>query len=615
MKVSFLSLLALFFALLLSQPAAAQFTRDAAANRKIDEAINTHYLATDFDKAEGVLAGTVKACEDKCSPQTLARAWMYIGIVRGSGKSNIAGAREAFQSAVALDPNVKLDAALATAETQAAFNETASGGGGGAAPVAEAPVAAEPEEPAETPSGEGLDCTPTTAEIETRRTIPVQCTSDEDATSMELRYKSFGSESWKTVRMTKKGDSFRGEVPCSATQTAGTFRLYVKAKNAGGDEVGEWGTKSSPVEFALVETSAAEPPSFDDVDAPPRCAAKEECPPDFPGCGGNKGGGVDWGGACDSIDDCKSGLMCVAGTCESPPSCDLDSDCPDGKCVGGKCQFSDAEAFASGPFRRHHLGLHVAQDVAIVSGNDVCSIEQQEKQNFTCYYAGTRDQPFPGRVNGTGGAQSWDPFPGANIGSGTAIGTTRVLVSYDFAFTRNILAGLRVGYALNGGPPSGADVTYDPISGDIVDGSADNGDKFLPFHLELRASYVFRRNGISSKGFRPYVHVGGGLAQVDAKVKVPVKDCGVLEESQRPACSSGMANPSTLGQTEADLDAWKKLGKQFITAGGGVIYGLGETFGLQLNLNLMYMLPSSGVVLEPSLGMTFALGGGGLKKR
>ena len=93
MKVSFLALLALFFALLFPQPAAAQFTRDAAANRKIDEAINTHYLATDFDKAEGVLAGTVKACEDKCSPQTLARAWMYIGIVRGSGKSNIAGAK------------------------------------------------------------------------------------------------------------------------------------------------------------------------------------------------------------------------------------------------------------------------------------------------------------------------------------------------------------------------------------------------------------------------------------------------------------------------------------------------------------------------------------------
>ncbi len=135
-------------------------------------AINTHYLATEFDKAEECSRAPSRHAKTRCSPQTLARAWMYIGIVRGSGKSNIAGAKEAFQSAVALDASVKLDVALATAETQAAFNETASGGGG-AAPVAEAPVAAGgSDEPSETPSGEGLDCTPTAAEIETSPNHP-----------------------------------------------------------------------------------------------------------------------------------------------------------------------------------------------------------------------------------------------------------------------------------------------------------------------------------------------------------------------------------------------------------------------------------------------------------
>src|SRR5688500_17619961 len=245
--LSFFSLLALAFALLIPGTASAQFTRDAAANRKIDEAINVHYLATEFDKAEGVLIGTVKACEDKCSPQTLGRAWMYVGIVRGSGKNNVAGAKEAFQSALALDPSVKLDVALATAETQAAFSETA---GGGAAPVEAPPVAPAGADAAgdEAPAGEGLDCTPTTAEIETRRRIPVQCTSDEDATSMELRYKSFGTDTWKTVRLQKKGDSFRGEVPCDATQMAGAFRLYVKAKSAGGDDVVTGGGKAKTIE-------------------------------------------------------------------------------------------------------------------------------------------------------------------------------------------------------------------------------------------------------------------------------------------------------------------------------------------------------------------------------
>jgi hypothetical protein len=603
--LSFFSLLALAFALLIPGTASAQFTRDAAANRKIDEAINVHYLATEFDKAEGVLVGTVKACEDKCSPQTLGRAWMYVGIVRGSGKNNIAGAKEAFQSALALDPSVKLDVALATAETQAAFSETA----GGAVPVESPPVAPAGGEAAveEAPAGEGLDCTPTTAEIETRRRIPVQCTSEEDATSMELRYKSFGTDNWKTVRLQKKGDSFRGEVPCDATQTAGAFLLYVKAKNAGGDEVGSWGSKAKPVEFQLVEQSVAEPPSFDDMDAPPRCAAKEECPPDFPGCGSSKGGQVDWGGNCESSGECKSGLLCISGTCESPPSCDLDSDCPNGKCVGGKCTFDDEEGLASGPFRQNYFGLHIAQDIAIVSGTDVCSLEGQDSQNFNCYYAKTRDQPFPGRVRNEAGQDvSYDPYPGVNIGSGTAVGTTRVLLSYDRAITRKILAGVRLGFAFNGSPPSGANVTYDEF-GDIVPGSEVEGQAFFPFHVEARVSYYFPKNGITSRGFRPYVHAGGGLAEVDAKVTVPIQDCSLLEtDAQRFACSEGTIDPSQL-PAEQDLDGWKKLGKQFITLGGGVNYGIGERLGIQLNLNLMYMLPSTGLVLEPSLGMTFGM--------
>ncbi|HEX3871398.1 MAG TPA: hypothetical protein VHV77_13225, partial [Pirellulales bacterium] len=66
-------------------PAFAQYTRDNAASKKIDEAINEHYLATDFDKAEGVLTGTINACGEKCSPGVIAKAWMYVGIVRGSG--------------------------------------------------------------------------------------------------------------------------------------------------------------------------------------------------------------------------------------------------------------------------------------------------------------------------------------------------------------------------------------------------------------------------------------------------------------------------------------------------------------------------------------------------
>src|SRR5262245_21840486 len=234
---------------LVALPAQAQFTRDAAASKKIDEAINQHYVATDFEKAEGVLLGTINACADKCSPAVHGKAWMYVGIVRGSGRNNQAGAKQAFQKAVAADPNIKLDMVLATPETQATFNEVA-GGGGGAAAVA--PVAVPGGEAAPGgPAAGGLVCTPEPGQVETRRAIPVECKSDEEVTAMELRYKSYGSEKWTTVTMTKKGDAFRGEVPCTATGTVGPLMLYVRAKDAQGEEVDSWGKKTAPVEFQM----------------------------------------------------------------------------------------------------------------------------------------------------------------------------------------------------------------------------------------------------------------------------------------------------------------------------------------------------------------------------
>src|SRR5262245_5833762 len=97
-----------FFSLvfLLVAGTASAAPRDKAAQKKIEEAIYTHFLNTDFDAAEGLLLGTVRACEDKCSPSVVAKAWMYVGIIRGSGRNDIPGAQEAFSTALAADPAV-----------------------------------------------------------------------------------------------------------------------------------------------------------------------------------------------------------------------------------------------------------------------------------------------------------------------------------------------------------------------------------------------------------------------------------------------------------------------------------------------------------------------------
>jgi len=584
-----------------SLPAFAQYTRDNAATKKIDEAINEHYLATDFDKAEQVLTGTVAACGDKCSPAVLARAWMYVGIVRGSGKNDLGGAKEAFQKAFANDSAVKLDTQLATPETQKVFSDL---GGAGA------PAAAEPKPaaaaPADDESGDkgGLKCTPDVRELQTLRPIPLECTSDEEVASMEIRYKSFGSDEWKSVKMKKVGEAFRGEVPCEATGSAGTLRVYVRAKDAAGESVDSFGSKAKPIEFMSSENSGATPPSYPGEAAPARCMAKEECPPDFPGCqSGPQRGNKGWGVACDNTSECKSGLQCGGeGTCEAAASCETNADCESGTCTDNKCEEPNGGGGVS--YKKNWLGIHFAQDIAIIGGSDVCSAASRADNGYSCYEEGTTDRPYNG-----------DPFPGAGISTGTVLATRRIMLSFDRAFTPNITLGARIGLALGGGPPAGKgpDDQGRPRGADMNPLPASDGTSFLPFHAELRLAYWFGKGALAKKGLRPYVHVGGGIAQVDAKVKVTVADCpydttATYSIDDYNDCTRGdksVANAQRNVTQTYQVDAWRKMGQGFVTIGGGVMYAFKDNIGAQLNVNLMYMLPTSGPVIQPSLGVVY----------
>jgi hypothetical protein len=388
--------------------------------------------------------------------------------------------------------------------------------------------------------------------------------------------------------MKKVGEAFRGEVPCDATGSAGTLKVYVRARDASGDTLDSFASKAKPVEFTTSETSNMEPPSYPGEAAPTRCLAKEECPPDFPGCGagalhGNKEAGV----ACQSSRECKEGLLCNEGNCETAPACETNADCTSGSCVDNKCS-PGAEEPEHGPsYKKNWIGLHFAQDIAIMGGTNVCSVDARTTQGYACYESGSSEVPYNG-----------DPYPGAGIATGGVVATRRILLSFDHAFTSNITIGARVGFAFSGGPPAGKAGVND------VGGPSD-GKKFLPFHAELRGQYWFGKAALAKKGFRPYVHVGGGLAQVDGKVKVTVSDCTPLPYGSVPYnnCINGQ-NPGT-ALTKKDLDAWRKMGQGFITLGGGVVYAFKENVGAQLNLNLMYMLPTTGPVLQPSLGLVY----------
>lgn len=601
-----LSLRLLCLLLTLALPASAQFTRDNAANKKIDEAINEHYLATDFDKAEGVLTGTVTACGDKCSPQVIARAWMYVGIVRGSGKNDQGGAKEAFQKAIAIDPQVKLDTALATPDTQKTFDGVGGAGGSATtpepAPAEKAPPAAGAEE--EGPGG--MKCTPDAMEIQTRRVIPVECQSDEEAASVELRYKPFGGD-WKTVKMTKKGETFRGEVPCADTKSAGDLKVYARAKDAAGETIDNWGSKNKPINYTMGESVAGDPPAYAGETAPERCADSAECPPDFPGCGGGKSrGDVDWGGPCENSTQCKSGLLCEGGVCETAPSCENDNDCSTGVCTDGKCDVGDAVASSAGPYKKNWFGLHYGVDLAIIGGKDVCG----QDGGYECYAAGSNNEPYGG-----------PPYPGTGIATGVAMGTHRIMASYDRAFHPNITAGVRLGFALFGGPPAITDFGAEDneATTDVDEGKDPSDDQkisFLPIHAEVRVNYWIGAGALGKRGLRPYVFIGGGMAQVDAKVPVTVYDCSqpyikaneTDPDMDPPAdCKTGGDGTDQRRLRQKKLDAWKKLGQGFGVAGLGGVYAFKENMGIQANVNVMYMLGSSGFVIAPSLGFIYGL--------
>jgi hypothetical protein len=396
--------------------------------------------------------------------------------------------------------------------------------------------------------------------------------------------------------------------------------MYVSALDSSGGVVETYGTKKSPVIFQLAEDVSGEPPAYPGKDAPARCGEKTECPPDFPGCDTQiQCGDMDWGATCTSSADCKCGLLCEAGTCETAPSCTSDAECPAGVCIAsvGKCGVPRGKGDAVAPYKKNWVGLHVAQDIGFIGGADVCVNIVQFDQNFSCFYAGTNEQYYnPGGDNPTAG----EPYPGKGIANGAALATTRILASYDLAFKPNLSAGVRAGFAFGGGPDA-----------PLLDHS------FLPIHLEARGTYWFRP--LSALGFRPYVHVGGGMAQVDTKVEIDVRECGLFNDTvgympqelpptnpptsaytqcirsdnphnraRRDELDAEHANQQRLNNADRanyirpKLDVWKRTGTFFIAGGGGIVFAIKPNFGIQLNINAMLLLPMTGFALEPSLG-------------
>lgn len=267
----------------------------------------------------------------------------------------------------------------------------------------------------------------------------------------------------------------------------------------------------------------------------------------------------------------------------------------------------EAEPPAPSPsYRTHWFGVHAAQDFAFVGGNNVCDPNLgQETTNFACFYSGTTDRPF-----------MHTPYPYRDsIMTGLVVATTRLLVSYDAALSPWFSIGLRAGYAFRGGPPAGQAVEKAADGSVPAFAQGSGGTPFMPAHLELTLrGWVLPQ---TEKFVRVYVQGSFGAAQVDAKVLIPEYDCSEHAELgyADPADATNAFEECRQGKGKFDykllpptaVDAWKKMGQGFVSLGAGGMFMVTERLGVVLNVNVMYMLPASGIVLEPSLGMTVGL--------
>ncbi len=165
------------------------------------------------------------------------------------------------------------------------------------------------------------------------------------------------------------------------------------------------------------------------------------------------------------------------------------------------------------------------------------------------------------------------PSYGNRIEGGLAFATRRVLVGFDWLFGNNFQLGARFGVAFGGGPTAG------------------KTSKFTPAHGELRIAYYFGRNPFGSAGVRPYLALGGGMAEVQSRIAV---------DFYRDAAAYNQMKQET-------LDAWRTSGRGFFAPTLGTQFAFSRNTAIALELRMMVMLGTTALAPAGSIGFVQGL--------
>jgi hypothetical protein len=536
---------------------------EGAARALEKKAMEDDYLNTDFDKAAEKLNQAIAKCgTDKCGVPVRAQLKRDLAAVHSAaGHKDLALA--AMTDAFKIDAGLQLDPNFKTKELDAVYAEAkkAAAGGGSNAPP---------------PAGDFTVAPITEQQVRTPIPIYVDYTGSETLKRVMAKYKGLGMTDWKTIELKPIGSGFGGTSACADVQT-GDFVFYIQGFNEANDPVASSGDRNNPFHVNVKSEAMGDPPHLPGASPPSQCADNGDCPPGLPGC---KAGAA----ATPVIDP----SLKAEGV-----SCEEDSECQSSSCKDLKCTAPPEDT--SKPKRRKiWIGAAASLDLSFLSSaQNVCQLYLPSSQanpnmipttgpagtpiNGKGYYCTQNGNDYPTHADNGLQASSIESNKADSVGGGMVPGNVRLLLSFDYAFTTNMMVGARAGYVLN---------TY----------QGSQASKFPPIQLEARYSYVFGEDPIGKAGFHPFILVGTGAAEFDSNVSLSV----FTTPSLTPNCMGAK-------QCAAEVSAWQIHGPFFLEAGGGARWEVVPGVAAMLDLRFVGAIGGSGfeMVITPEAAMQF----------
>lgn len=125
----------------------------------------------------------------------------------------------------------------------------------------------------------------TEQEILTPLPLRVRLPAAYGAEHVIVLYRTWGSRGWSQLELTRRGQTWTGEVSCRQVSTVtGDTRYFFVALDADGELVGGSGSPDWPHVATIVGSLPGGARSLPAGTVPLRCHDPADCPPDFPGC-------------------------------------------------------------------------------------------------------------------------------------------------------------------------------------------------------------------------------------------------------------------------------------------------------------------------------------------